>query len=74
MERHTEPEHTCGEGHEGIPFDESALFIQEVVRVKSVRALPLALIKQNRCKERKHCGALQVKTEACQYSVWRIKL
>lgn len=68
-ERHKEPHHTCGEGHKGIPFDESALFIQEVVRVKSVRALPLTLIKQNRRKEGKHCGVLQVKTRACQYIV-----
>lgn len=39
--------HTCRKGHKGVPFDKFTLRIQEVVRVKSVRALPFALIVQN---------------------------
>lgn len=42
---------TCGEGHEGISSDKSALVIQEVGGVKRVRRHPFTLIIQDRSEE-----------------------
>lgn len=42
---------TCGEGHEGISSDKSALVVQEVGGVERVRCHPFALIMQDRSEE-----------------------
>lgn len=48
MQRHGP---TCGEGHEGISSDKTALVIQKVGGVESVWRLPFVFIIQNGSEE-----------------------
>ncbi len=64
---------TCRKGHKGISPYKFTLLIQEVGGVESVWALPLALIIQDRSKQRKHSSPLSEEEES-QFIQWSLRM